>query len=296
MKNIKYNLILISILSIIILPNKTFAAKISASSTDTISSGDTSIINIYIDTEGQQINSIDGAVVLKDENDGNFEIKDLSISNSAFSMWPVKPSLEDGHKIKFIGGIPGGIKGERLLIFKVIVKINQPGKFSIIPETTTAYLNDGIPTPIIITKEISRITIGAKKAETKDLWKEVISNDNNAPLAFKIELIQDPYLYEGRKFIMFTTTDEASGISYYEVKEGDREPVRSGTNYVLIDQKKNTKIVVTAYDKAGNFQIATLNTREPIHWGSILITLLILGILYKIIKRFREKRKQKNAI
>lgn len=293
MKNIKYNLIILSILSIILLPSKTFAAKLSASATEMVSSGDTSILNIYLDTEGQQINSIDGGITIKDENNGNYEIKDLSIANSVFTMWPVKPSLENENKIKFIGGIPGGIKGERLLIFKIIVKINQPGIFYISSDNSTTYLNDGIPTPIKIMNDVSKITVAPKKEKTQDRWNEIISNDNIAPITFKIELVKDPYLYEGRKFIIFDTTDNESGIDYYEVKEGNRDSVRSGTNYILIDQNKNQKIIVTAYDKAGNFQISTISTKEPIHWGSIIITLIILAILYKITKKIRKNLKKK---
>lgn len=291
MKNLKYNLIIILLLSVILIPNKIFAAKISASSTDMISSGDTSIINLFLDTEGEQINSVDGTIILLDEGGGNFEVKDLSITNSVFGMWPNKPSLEEGHKIKFVGGVVGGVKGDHLLLFKMIVKINQSGNFSIIPDVVTAYLNDGIPTKVIITKEISKIIVGEKKEETKDKWQEIISNDNTAPLAFKIKLVKDLYLYENRRFIIFETTDSGSGIDYYEVQEGEREPVRSGTNYILIDQNKNEKIIVTAYDKAGNFQVATINTRTPINWGSIVITLLVLILIYKIIKRIKRKKK-----
>lgn len=296
MKNIKYKLIITLLLLVIILPGKIFAAKITASSTDIVSAGDTSMVNIYLDTQGQQINSIDGSIILRDESGGNFEVKDLSVANSVFNMWPGRPSLEDGHKIKFVGGIVGGVNGDHLLIFKIIVKINQPGNFSVIPDVITAYLNDGIPTKVNVTEDISKISVGVKKDQAQDKWEEIISNDNIAPNRFEIKLIKDPYLYDGKKFIIFETTDAQSGIDYYEVKEGNREGVRSGTNYVLIDQNKNEKITVTAYDKANNFQVATINTREKIKWGSIAITLIILSIFYKIFKRWKKKRKQKNAL
>lgn len=290
MKNIKYNLIIIFLLLTAVLPSRTFAAKINASSTDTISSGDTSIINIYLDTEGKQINSIDGSIILQDKNGGNFEVKDLSLTNSVFNMWPNKPSLEEGHKIKFVGGIAGGVTGDHLLVFKIIVKINEVGEFKIMPNNITAYLNDGVPTPINITEGVSTIVVNAKKEEPQNKWMEIISNDNTAPNKFEVKLLQDPFLYNGNKFITFETTDDESGIDYYEVIEGNNEGVRSGRDYVLINQNKNVKITVTAYDKAGNFQVASINTREPINWGSIVVTLLILFVLYKIIKKFRKKK------
>ncbi len=282
--------ILVSV-CVFFIPRFSDAATITASSTDTIASGDTSIIHVYLDTEGEVINSVDGAVTLSDEHGGNFEIKDLNTTNSVFTLWPNKPSLETGHAIKFIGGTPGGVTGERLLLFKIVLKINQTGIFTITPGTTTAYLNDGVPTPRLVTKETSSITVGPPRADAQDKWTEVISNDNTAPFAFTVSLISDPYLYDGKKFVSFETTDSESGISHYEVQEGARTPVRSGTNYILIDQKNNIDITVTAYDKAGNFQVAVLSTREPINWLGIIATLFILGIVYFIIKKLRKKKK-----
>ena len=154
--------------TIVFVPSKIFAATINISSGSLVNKGDTSVIDIYLNTEGQNINSLDGSISLSDDHGGNFEVKDLSLSNSVFTMWPRKPSLEDGQKISFVGGVPGGINGDRMLLFKVIVKINQAGDFKITPKNLTAYLNDGLGTSIKIAENSSTILISKAQDNPKN--------------------------------------------------------------------------------------------------------------------------------
>lgn len=165
-------------------PDKSFASFIFSSSEDSISAGDTSIINIFLNTEGESINSIDGSIVLSDENNGNFEVKDLIVVDSAFSFWPRKPSLENRQKISFTGGVPNGVTGERLLVFKMVVKINHVGDFKIKPNGLNVYLNDGLGTAKSIVKNESVISVTPLKDKAKDNWEEVISSDNTPPEPF----------------------------------------------------------------------------------------------------------------
>lgn len=293
MKLNKYKYIIIILLAAVCLPTHMNAAFITSSSGEVISSGDTSVISVFLDTEGAVINSIDGAIVLSDEHNGNFEVRDISLANSVMTMWPRKPSLEAGSKISFVGGIPGGVKGDHLLLFKAVVKINQDGRFTVKPTDVVFYLNDGLGTAVKAKNTTSIIQVEVAKVTRKDDWQTVVSKDNIAPLPFNITLHQDINLYDGKKFISFETTDVDSGINYYEVKEGNNDVVRSGTDYVLIDQLNKKNITVTAYDKAANFQVAVLQVENRIHWMSITVTLVILIIIYKIFKKIRIKNKNK---
>ncbi len=280
---------------LVIFPVRIFAVAVTASSTSAVSAGDTSIIDVFINTEGKVINSVDGSIVLSDEHQGNFEIKDISLVNSAFTMWPRKPSLEADRKISFVGGVPGGVQGDRVLLFRVVVKINQSGNFTIKPDGVRAYVNDGLGTAVNATNTGSIIAISlSSQGEVKNLWEEIISNDNTAPAPFEISMVSDPNIYDGKKFITFETTDMESGISHYEVREGAYEAVRAGTNYVLITQDEDVEIVVTAYDKAGNFQVAVLNEKTPVNWTGILVALAIIISIYQIIKLVRSKKKKVN--
>lgn len=274
-------------------PVYSYAASMKASSGSTIRAGDTSVIEVYVDTEGQQINSVEGSIILSDEHQGNFQIQDISLAQSSFTLWPRKPSLESNHTISFVGGVPGGVIGDRILLFKVIVKINAPGAFTISPNNMQAYLHDGLGTALPIPVKNSVITVGEADTSPQNKWEEIVSNDNQAPNPFVVELIQDANLFEGKKFISFETTDGESGISHYEVREGTYPSVRTGTTYVLIDQKSHQDIIVTAYDKAGNFQVAVLSQKDSINWKSIIIVVLGIVLVRMIIKKILRKRHKK---
>jgi hypothetical protein len=276
--------------ALLFIPNTTFSSSIAVSSVSSVSALDTTILEVYLDTEGETLNTVEGSLMLSDEHGGDFEIREISVANSVFTMWPRKPSLEDNNTLDFIGGVPDGVVGDRLLLFKIIVKINQPGIFKASLVDGISYLNDGQGTPTPISPRISEIVIGSAREEAQNKWEEIISNDNNAPLPFEISIIQDIHLYEGKKFISFETFDEQSGISHYEVREGVNPAVRTGTSYVLIDQKNKVDIVVTAYDKAGNFQVSTLKGGSPINWSAIILIVLIIIIVKVTITRLRNRK------
>lgn len=292
----KYKFIIITILCLILAPRLVGAAVISASTDSSVSAMDTAIVNVFINTEGQNINSVDGSVSLSDEHGGNFELRDISLVDSVFTMWPRKPSLEAGQKIYFVGGVPGGVNGDKLLLFRIIVKINASGNFSVSPNKLVAYINDGSGTGVNVVGVRSLIAVGKAKSEPQDKWKEIVSNDNVAPEPFTVNVVQDENLFDGRKFLSFETFDSGSGVSYYEVQEGKNPPVKTGNTYVLIDQIGKVDVVVTAYDKAGNFQIATLKVNKGINWLAIIFYVVILSIVYLVVLRIIKIKKIKNVI
>ncbi len=281
--NFTFLIILIIGISI---PSIIFAAFIKVNTEDSISAGDTSIINIYLDTEGKNINTVDGVISLNDKSSSKFEIKDISLANSVFSMWPRKPMLEN-KKISFIGGVPGGVSGENLLLFKIILKVNEPGEFIISPTNVIAYLNDGLGTSLNISSKESVVSVLSASEDLQDKWQEIVSNDHMPPMSFEIILIQDENLYDGKKFISFEAIDNESGISHYEVKEGNRGSARSESPYILIDQDRSSKITVTAYDKAGNLYVSTLKPKINNYYG---IFIVIIILMYLFIKRIRKNK------
>lgn len=271
-----------------IFPGKVFGAYLSVSSRDMLNAGDTAIIDVYLHTEGETVNSIDGALMLGDGIDGNFLLRDFSFTNSVFTLWPRKPSLETGNKIYFVGGIPGGISGDRLPLFQIIVEINEAGEFKIKPTGVKIYLNDGLGTSMPVVDKVLSINVGGYTGEIKDSWRDLVARDNTAPKPFTIELFSDPNLFDGKKFIRFETTDDLSGISRYEVKEGNYPPARSGNEYVLINQEIQERIVVTAFDKAGNFQVAVLKGEKELNWEGIIMAVLFVSFFYLVYKVLRK--------
>lgn len=271
------------------------AAVISNNPLSDIGAKDVFVVDILLDTEGQDINAIDGSVRLLNLG-AQAEVRDISIAGSSIDLWPRKPSLsERGDVITFAGGVPGGVSGKAIPLFKIAVSVNKKSELTIQSSDIKAYLNDGKGTSVKVTTKFSPVTIGEPKPTPVDFWKENISSDNTPPEPFEVELLQDKNIYSNNFFISYKTVDIDSGISHYEVKEGRREPVRAGETYVLIDQKLKTNISVTAFDKAGNARTVNFTPENRINWLSILLVVLAVVLGVRIAKIWiKNNRHAKN--
>ena len=277
--SIAFSLVLISAFAISPIAH---AATISNNPLSDIGAKDVFVIDILLDTEGENINTIDGSIKLLSPL-AVTEVRDISVAGSSVSLWPRKPSLsEKGDVISFAGGIPGGVIGKAIPLFKIVVSVNRESELRIQTSDIKAYVNDGKGTALDVTPKFSPISVGVAKAVPVDLWKENISSDNTPPEPFDIKILRDKSINSNNFYISYGTIDLDSGISHYEVKEGRREPVRAGETYVLIDQEAKTNISVTAYDKAGNARtVAFSSGNKKINWLVIVVALVIgLGIKF----------------
>ena len=99
---------------------------------------------------------------------------------------------------------------------------------------------------------------------------------------FAIDLGMDTSIFDGRRFISWSTTDNGSGIDYFTVTEDDLPPVLSSSPYVLQKQDNTKNISVTAYDKAGNSRVVSYEPKNNIL--SIIFILLLIIVLFVYIK------------
>lgn len=260
-----------------------FAAQITAKHF-TSENGTKNTIEVYLDTEGATINTIDGSILL----DGFAQdIVSISTGESPLSLWPNKPSLTDS-KLSFVGGIPKGISGKDILLFVITLKPSVKDELRILPNDLNVYLNTGTGEAIKVSDRTIFMTKGDSYLES------TTPSDTTPPKPFVVEVGKDAVAYEGKYFISFFTTDEESGIDHYEVKEGSSTPVLADSPYILRDQSLASTVTVYAYDKAGNLAIAEYTPlyKLPvkIKISIILIaSLLLIGLLrilwIKITKR-----------
>jgi hypothetical protein len=229
------------------------------SSRGAISVGDTAIVSIKINADKAVLNTIDGEVSLKSTTK-SFSVKEFSLANSSFGLWPRTPSLsQDGSTISFVTGVPGGFSIEGATLFKIIVQATKQGSITINPQNISLYANDGAGTKVPVQFKPVTITIGPKQAgvpETND-WLSLVSGDVTPPEPFIIVLGQDQSVFGGKKFAYFSSIDNQSGIDHYEVSENGGAYVRSGSTYELQNQASNVQLSVLAYDKAGNKRLAS---------------------------------------
>ena len=270
--------------------------------------GDTIMFSVRIDSENKNINAVEGTVLLDYPTDTNIPrvpldqqrgtlgiLVDINTSGSKFSLWPGKPLPSvDNTSISFAGGSPGGLNSKDAIIFNIVLKLQEVGQITLTPNNFSVYLNDGKGTKDEVSVKNLVIDVLSKKSDSQsvDDWNNLTSNDKTPPEPFEIYLGQEGSVFDGKKFLSFSTTDKQSGIAYYEVIEGDLPPVRSIDTYILQEQNKSVKVTIIAYDSA-------LNARESIYMYSptpdnvsypiiIIIVFVLLILVFVIYKRRRD--------
>lgn len=157
---------------------------------------------------------------------------------------------------KFTWAVPSGVTGVRLLVGKIP---------SAIP--TVVY------TPAISEKEITGSADGIwyfhVQLRNASGWGEVshfrFQIDTKPPEPFAIKLIDGSETENPRPTVVFNTTDSLSGIDYYKIKIGEGDffsvspeiVVKSNPYTLPIQLSGKRNILVQAYDKAGNYTVAT---------------------------------------
>jgi hypothetical protein len=203
-------------------------------------------IDFFMDTQGKSINAIQGEISFPD----TLELKEIKDGNSIINFWIERPSADS---LKFSGIIPGGYNGENGFLFSAIFETKTERKDNVSLSNVRAFINDGKGTE-------TEVKIFGQVPDLKPQTME----DNIPPESFVLEIASDQNLFEGKYFLVFATQDKKSGISRYEVKEGQgKEFVVAESPYLLRNQDLDQKIFVKAVDKAGNERIEVL---YPSNW------------------------------
>lgn len=303
---------LILALSAIFLPSSVLASSVYISTDHSeLFVGDTIVFSVHVDSENKNINAIGGEILLDHAADTAL-LTSINTSNSDFSLWPQKPlPSERNTSISFVGGSPNGLTSNDATVFNVVFKLEKAGQISLSPNNIEVYLHDGKGTKDEVSVKNLVVNVLPKKSDTKpvDDWDKIVSVDNTPPEPFEIYLGQDDSIFDGKKFISFNTTDKQSGISYYEVIEGNLSPVRSDETYILKEQNNPQKVKVIAYDSAGNKRESVYNPdsvdrsgiRELVYipkgpyQNIVIITVLVLLALVVIWFVTAKKRKKRNG-
>ena len=256
-------------------------------------------VNVVLYTEGKNINVVEGKIIFSGVKGKDLKIKDISVADSVLSIWTRKPSLSLGdNSITFSGGSLENFNGSNLSLFKVFVEVDSVGKLKIGQSDVVGYVDDGSGSKISYKNSVSSFDVLPALSKPIDAEFNTITGDNEPPLAFTVELMQDKSINNGMKFLSFETRDLGSGIDRYEVTEGSNKPVVTGSSYVPVNQDDIKNIVVMAYDKAGNVRVETYNTAsgmstKKIMLFSFVVLVLVLGSAV-IIRFIKKNAKNKN--
>ncbi len=267
--------------------------------------GQTFIVELRINTEKDCINAIEGNLVFSKDA---LSVIDFSQGNSILTLWTKTPEINQKEGlISFAGGIPAGFCGqipgdlkESNLLGKIIFEVKEGSgrkaevRFN---NTSRVFLNDGLGTEADFNTSKAVFNILKSEKPPENEWQQQIQEDNIPPEAFQIEIQQEADVFDGKYFIVFSTTDKQTGIDYYEVKEGDRDWKRGQSPYLLENQTLSDIIKVRSWDKAGNKTIAEYNSSQVKKRDQVLLILISVGILISgiviwiIRRKYNEKYK-----
>ena len=259
--------------------------------TRTVTVGDLLELSLFLDTEGESINAVEGGVAIPAEL---FDLREIRDGNSMINFWLERPTSESNGIILFSGIIPGGYIGQNGPLLSLLLEAKKSGYATIRASHAKVFRNDGKGSSLTLTPRPITIYIG----EGTPLQSAAKLADADPPEPFEPALAKTPDAYEGRVFVVFATQDKKSGIDHYEVQlgtAGKPEPgrwERTESPYILADEGFRGYVYVKAVDRAGNERIEQLSLRGPMKWYDyIVIFLVVIGILFvaQTVARKREK-------
>ena len=295
----------ILVLGAIFLPYSVFASNvyIDTSHPDSFV-GDTVMFSVRVDSENKNINAVEGGVLL-DYLTESVSLIDINTAGSKFSLWPGKPLPSASNtSISFAGGAPGGLNSKDAIIFNIVLKLQKVGQITLAPNNFSVYLNDGKGTKDGVNVKNLVIDVLPKKPDYKsvDDLSSLTSNDKTPPEFIEAIISHDSYVFDNQYFVSFFAVDKDSGIAYYEIKEGDRDFVRTESPYLLQDQSLKSIVQIKAVDKAGNESITKAEIAVPpapfykniLFWIiTLLIAVLIFYVLRLILKGVDKNRAER---
>jgi len=263
--------------------------------------GQTAEIGVFIDTENQTINAIEGTVRV----DPNFEVRAITLSNSFIPLWIEQPQITPNRTIKFSGIVPGGFTDSYGLLFSLVLEARIPGEAGVYISKPRVLAHDGLGSAVDVTTRSLLIDIGLTNKDIRS-WNAL--DDTTPPENFFPEIVRDSSMFDNQWFVIFNTQDKESGIDYYEIQETDYFDLNKLTNsndwqravspYILSDQSRSSYVVIKAVDKNGNFRIVRVQpqnheknyTNKKYLWYQLAIwTILIVGFVYILYIFFRKK-------
>jgi hypothetical protein len=283
-------------------------------------------VDLFLNTEGENINALEGKILFSADQ---LELKEINDGGSIVSFWLEKPKALNNtntlnnanenitrnnaniditrnsaniQEVVFSGIVPGGFSGEKGLILSLVFKTKKEGQAFIEISDSKVLLNDGLGTETKLKTENLSININPNIS----VPEYIAPSDKEPPEDFKPEIVSDPNIFDGKYSLIFETKDKGSGVDKYFVYENMRKRTRIDTNewvvaespYLLKDQKLRSYIYVKAVDKAGNERIVYLNPKYPLKWyekweiwSIIILILIFIYAIFKLIKRKIKKMK-----
>lgn len=244
--------------------------------------GDRVAVTLSVDTF-DPLNSFSGTLTY---NPALLTPTGVSDGGSISSIWLTRPK-PSATSTQFVGFAAGGFVGHGDL-FTVIFTARTMGTANVTLTHAQFLQNDGQGTEERITVHPLALQVG----ETKNGGYQE-QTDTTPPESFTLTLGKDTALFDGHPYLVFAPVDKGSGIDHVEVGE-TRWPfiapssfAAADSPYALKDQYGTSRVVVRAYDRAGNVRAAVVPRQHLFrpYELAILGTLLLALLLWLFLKR-----------
>lgn len=245
------------------------------------------VVEARISNPDELINVIDGSFLF---NSAVLEVRELSTGGSVLNLWAQGPEFSNKEgSISFVGGVPQGFQGNNGLIARIIFKAAHVGVSQLdFGRNFSLLLSDGRGTKITPQTRPLALSVLERPAEIapRDEWQELVAIDRIPPEFIEAIITKDPTVFDSSYFVSFFAADNDSGISHYEIQEGERSFVRAESPYVLRDQLRTAAVRIKAIDKAGNEQGITLAPEPVVAEALWYRTTLLWGITVVLLAAF----------
>ena len=300
----KYLLVsLVIVLAVFLTTAHAFATDIFWVSGVNVQVGDQFQSNLFINTASEDVNAIQGKIIVPA---GLLKIKEIKIGNSIVNLWvPQSPSFKkivtnldaNTQELSFAGVVPGGYTSSKGLILSLVLQAEKEGSAEVTISDVKVLLNDGKGTQT--TTRVSKLQLNISKQTKPEVTKVVEKQVADIPEVFVPKISADPSIFKGKWFLVFSTQDKVSGIDHYEVQEGNGSYVVAVSPYLLEDQNLDKTINIKAVNTANGVRIVTLPATRPIPWYknySKLIYGLIAIVIILLLAIILTRKLRKNNI
>ncbi len=296
-------------LAVLVAPNQAIAGRATFNPSENLNSQAKAFsTTLVLDTQGDNINAIEGTLVVDSKLAENVQVSD---SGSIITYWVVSPTVDSTKNvITFSGAIPGGYTGSNGILFTIIFQPYTGGTIdqALRVAELKAYRNDGLASNVNISS--GKFSLGDIAGQTTSVISEQLyidgtRQDNIPPEVFSPQIARSEDVFDGRWFINFSTVDKQSGIDHYEVQETRSGSLDAGqwkiasSPYELTDQELHSFVYVIAVDRQGNERIIKVFPRSPQNWfqqnGIELTVIILIGLVASGFALYRKKQRRRRA-
>lgn len=237
------------------------------------------IVTVFLDTEGENVNAVSTTVSIPT----TVEVARVHDNGSVVTLWVQAPVFEEATRTLSLSGlIPGGFSSPRGRLLRLELAPTGDGgttTLSFKKADTAVLAHAETPTKLAVIHEPLSFMLVPGKENT-----EIQDIDSVPPLPFTPMIARHSETFDGKYFIVFSTSDEDSGMCCYYIAEVSKDDVgneriaweKATSPHVLRDQTRRSVIYVKALDTEGNEYVAI---HEPRLTAFIYQALPILGIL-----------------